>query len=60
LARRTYTIVVGQRTVAVVTEWLSPGRLVAMARARGDADAASTTSVPHPTGWVEEPTGHVT
>jgi chorismate-pyruvate lyase len=40
LARRTYTIVVGQRTVAVVTEWLFPGRLVAAARARGGATAA--------------------
>jgi chorismate-pyruvate lyase len=60
LARRMYTIVVGQRTVAVVTEWLAPGRLVAMARARGDAVAASTTSTPRPTGWVEEPAGHVT
>ena len=27
LARRTYTIVIGRRTVAAVTEWLLPGRL---------------------------------
>jgi chorismate-pyruvate lyase len=37
LARRTYTIVVGQRTVAAVTEWLSPGRLATMTRASGEA-----------------------
>jgi chorismate-pyruvate lyase len=30
LARRTYTIVVGGRTVAAVTEWLAPGRLATM------------------------------
>ena len=29
LVRRTYTIVIGQRTVAAVTEWLAPGRLAA-------------------------------
>jgi chorismate-pyruvate lyase len=29
LARRTYTIVVGRRAVAAVTEWLVPGRLAA-------------------------------
>ncbi len=40
LARRTYTIVIGRRAVAAVTEWLSPGRLAAMARASDGADAA--------------------
>ena len=35
LARRTYTIVVGRRTVAAVTEWLAPGRLATMTRAPG-------------------------
>jgi chorismate-pyruvate lyase len=33
LARRTYTIVVGRRPVAAVTEWLAPGRLARMTRA---------------------------
>ncbi len=42
LARRTYTIVVGQRTVAAVTEWLSPGRLATMTRASGEASAAAS------------------
>jgi hypothetical protein len=29
LARRTYTIMIGQQTIAAVTEWLVPGRLAA-------------------------------
>jgi chorismate-pyruvate lyase len=33
LARRSYTIVVGRRTVAAVTEWLAPGRLATTTRA---------------------------
>ena len=41
LFRRTYTIVLGQRTVAAVTEWLCPGRLATMTRASGDAGAAA-------------------
>ena len=36
LARRTYAIVIGQRTVAAVTEWLAPGRLAALTRASGE------------------------
>lgn len=31
LARRAYRIVIGQRPAAVVTKWLSPGRLAATA-----------------------------
>ena len=40
LARRTYTIMIGQRTIAAVTEWLPPGRLAAMTIASGKARAA--------------------
>ena len=35
LARRTYAIMIGQRSVAAVTEWLVPGRLAAIALASG-------------------------
>jgi chorismate-pyruvate lyase len=40
LARRTYTIAIGRRAVAVVTEWLVPGRLGAMSQAGDEARAA--------------------
>jgi chorismate-pyruvate lyase len=35
LVRRSYTILIGQRAVAAVTEWLVPGRLAATARTIG-------------------------
>ena len=38
LARRTYRIVIGQRTAVVVTEWLAPGRLAARTT-RGQLEA---------------------
>jgi chorismate-pyruvate lyase len=49
LLRRTYTILIGQRAVAAVTEWLVPGRLAATARAitSGKADRQS------PVIWCE-------
>ena len=46
LARRTYTIAVGRRTVAAVTEWLAPGRLAAAALGRGTANVAGLNTVP--------------
>ncbi len=45
LARRTYTIVIGQRAVAAVTEWLAPGRLAAMTLASDRAGGATRTFV---------------
>ena len=48
LARRTYTIAIGQQTVAAVTEWLTPGRLAAMTRASGEAAAAARRPFPRP------------
>ncbi len=47
LARRTYTIGIGQRTVAAVTEWLAPGRLAAAAAARS---YGCTERPPHSSG----------
>ena len=44
LARRTYRIVIRQRTAVVVTEWLAPGRLASAAVAhRGDTTHPKTT-----------------
>ena len=47
LARRTYTIVIGRRTVAAVTAWLAPGRLAAVAAARS---YGCTERPPHSSG----------
>ena len=44
LVRRCYTILIGRRPVAAVSEWLVPGRL------------AATTHAPNPRTWVTE--GH--
>ena len=41
LARRTYTIVIGRRIVAAVTEWLAPGRLATMTTPAGRSDVAA-------------------
>ena len=46
LARRTYTIVIGQRTVAAVTEWLAPGRLATRTTPNGKASAAAGQPFP--------------
>jgi hypothetical protein len=46
LARRTYTIMIEQRTIAAVTEWLPPGRLAAMTMASGKARAAAWQPFP--------------
>jgi chorismate-pyruvate lyase len=45
LAQRTYRIVVGQRAIAAVTEWLFPGRLADAARrnTRNRADRPAST-----------------
>jgi chorismate-pyruvate lyase len=41
LARRTYTIVIGQQSIAVVTEWLVPGRLAVTTRVSDDGGTAA-------------------
>jgi chorismate-pyruvate lyase len=41
ISRRTYTIVIGERTVAAVSEWLAPGRLAAAAQGSATATAAA-------------------
>ena len=46
LARRTYAIRIGRRTVAAITEWLPPGRLTAFCRHRKPTGLSIATSGP--------------